>query len=477
MTNQYLEREHGGHPAGPTLRQQVDQRVQLTVAASPGLLDGRHQELRRAVLEVASAGLVAADPEAATHRNISYDAEADIVTIAGRAYPMWGKGNVVVVGAGKASYGIAVALEDVLGARLAGGVVAVRDPEAVALRRIQVLCTDHPLPTERSVDAARRILDCVADTTEHDLVVACFTGGSSALASLPPEGVTPDDKRALHHLLLASGLAITKVNAVRKQVSAIKGGRVAIAAAPSRVVNLTVSDVAGGALDTITDPTVQDSSDAAAARAVLRDHGLWHVVPAAVRSHLERDLPTPSVSVQPQTVMLADGASTVRAMSTAASERGFHPIEVKPDVEGDADDVGAALAQRLLDECALTDRPVMLIGCGGESVVKVATPAGFGRGGPNQHAALRATQVLAGHRAVALFVDTDGSDGGTDLAGGLIDGATSDLAQRLGVDVPAALQSQQSREACIGLGSGVRTGHTGTNVNDLFVLAAHEGAS
>ena len=286
---------------------------------SGGLIEGPNAGLRHAVVQVAVSGLIAADPGAATRRVVSYDRAADTVRVGRKQYRLVGESRVWVLGAGKASYAVAAALEEILGQRIHGGLVAVRDPSLPPLERTSVVCSDHPLPSGRSVEAAQRIL-AMAETAGHDdLVLTCFTGGSSSLASLPPDEVPLSDKRRLHELLLSSGLPITEVNAVRKAVSVVKGGRVALAAAPATVVNLTVSDVAGSPLDAVTDPTVQDRASAAHARAILKSNGLWDTVPASVRHHLELNLPTPVVAQEPQTVMLADGASTVSAMAVAAA--------------------------------------------------------------------------------------------------------------------------------------------------------------
>ncbi|HEX5018160.1 MAG TPA: DUF4147 domain-containing protein [Actinomycetes bacterium] len=473
MTTPHLSQAAAQRPGAATVPQELAADLMRRVLRnSPALLEGRGADLRRAVLDVAVQGLAAADPGEATKRVVSFDEVNDVITVAGEDYPMHGRGRVLVVGAGKASYPIAAALHDVLGSRLAGGVVAVRDPDAPDLPNVRVLCADHPLPTERSVHAAQQILACVADATESDVVITCFTGGSSALSSLPPDNVSPADKRRLHQQLLSSGLAINEINAVRKQVSAVKGGRVALAARPARVINLTVSDVAGSALDVVTDPTVQDTSSAAKARAVLQQAELWNLVPLSVRQHLEQNLPTPSLVPEPQTVMLADGAHTVEAMAAAARGHGYHPVVLEREVEGFADDVGAYLAQRVLDEAEAQRGPVMVLGCGGEAVVTVTAESGFGQGGPNQQAALKAAEVLAGHASAGVFVDTDGSDGGTPYAGALVDGETADRAKQQGVDLARSRQAQRSTAACEQLGVAVQTGHTGTNVNDLFVLLA-----
>jgi hydroxypyruvate reductase/glycerate 2-kinase len=432
--------------------------------------------LRRAVFSVALAGLAAADPHAATRRVVSYDAAADVVTVDGRDYPLAPQGRVLVVGAGKASHPIAAALAEVVGTRVSGGVVVTRDPALPDIGPIRVMHSDHPLPSERSVAAAEAILACVDSAGPDDLVLACFTGGSSALASLPPNGVGVAEKRALHQLLLSSGLGIADINAVRKQVSRIKGGRVAVAAAPARVVNLTVSDVAGSPLDAVTDPTVQDTSTVERARELLHLAGLWDAVSESIRVHLSTDHNGVTVETVPQTVVLADGATTVAAMADAAAAAGFRAVVVTDEVEGDASAVADRLCRRALSEADADPAPMMLLGCGGEAVVTLSVPDSFGDGGPNQECALVAAQLLQNRHAAAVFLDTDGSDGGTEYAGALVDGTTAPTASRLGVDLDAVISSHHATEACEKLAAAVWLGHTGTNVNDMFAIAVTKEA-
>jgi glycerate-2-kinase len=462
----------GDAVAGSRLRGASAELLARVLSNTPDLLDGPHARLRRTALEVAVEGLSAADPGPVTRRVVTFDASSDTLSVDGLRYPLNERGRIFVVGAGKASYPIAVALHDILGSRLAGGVVAVRDPSAATLPRLRIICADHPLPTGRSTRAAEEILDCVRAATVDDIVITCFTGGSSALSSLAPETVSAADKRTLHQQLLSSGLSITDINTVRKQVSAVKGGRVALAASPATVINLTVSDVAGSPLDAVTDPVVQDTSKAADARSVLQGAHLWDVVPPSVREHLERDLPTPTLEHNPQTVMLADGAGAVTAMVAAARERGYHPVTLDHEVEGDADEVGATLARLALDEASRNRSPVIVVGCGGEAVVTVTQDSEFGKGGPNQQAALRAAEILEDRAAAALFIDSDGSDGGTAFAGALVDGATIAKARATDLDIVAARQQLHATAACETLDLAVQTGHTGTNVNDLFVVLA-----
>ena len=431
-------------------------------------------ELRRLALRVASAGLAACDVGRATEaavRPLEGGVEID-----GHAYPLAGDARVVVVGSGKATLAIAAALEHLLGARLDGGAVAVREGEdTIALERVEVLVADHPLPSDRSIAAARRLAELASGMGAGDLVLASFTGGSSALTSLPPSGVTGEDKRRLHELLLASGAPITQVNAVRKHVSGLKGGRLAALIAPATLVNLTASDVAGDVLDAITDPTVQDRSTVAEAVAILRERGLWSELSQSVRRHLSSPAAeSPRLERDPQTVLLVTGRSACEAMVREAREAGASAQVVSTELEGEAREMG-----RMLAELARTggdgdgdgNARRVLVGCGGEATVSLGRDGAFGDGGPNQEAAVAAALALPDDALVcACFLDTDGSDGGTEAAGAIVDGLTRSRAAAAGVDLEGALAGHRSGEALKRLGDRVVTGPTQTNVNDLFAI-------
>jgi glycerate-2-kinase len=319
-------------------------------------------------------------------------------------------------------------------------------------------------------------MEIAGEARAGDLVIGSFTGGSSALTSLPPEGVSGADKRRLHELLLGSGAPITEVNAVRKQVSAIKGGRLAARVAPARLVNLTVSDVAGDVLDAITDPTVENGSTADDAITVLRDRGLWDEVPASVRRHLDGSGAT-SVRLErePQTVLLVTGASACDAMLAEGRAAGVGAHLVSTELEGEAGEVGRLLAGVGADPPV--PPPCVLVGCGGETTVALGDEAAFGEGGPNQEGALALALALPpGAQVAACLIDTDGSDGGTPVAGALVDGDTVRRAAAEGIDLEAAVAAHRSGGAIAALGAQVITGPTQTNVNDLFVLAVGERA-
>ena len=273
-------------PEGP--RDTVGAAQELRPAAignRESLLAHGQIEPRGLALRVAEAGLAACDPGLAVERLVRLD--GDELVVDGVRHELDPDGRIVVLGSGKASLKIALALERILGERLHGGTVVVRHGAApVSLERIELLEAAHPLPDERSVAAAVWLLEQAGALGERDLVIACFTGGSSALSSLPPAGVSPAEKRDLHRLLLGAGLPISEVNTVRKQVSGFKGGRLALAVAPARLINLTVSDVAGDPLDAITDPTVANDSTLADATSILRGHDLWGEVADSIRRHL-----------------------------------------------------------------------------------------------------------------------------------------------------------------------------------------------
>ena len=448
---------------------------------------------RKAALRVAGAGLVACDVGRATRLAVSL--AGDELVVDGRRHRLDPGGRVIVVGAGKASLAIAGELERILGDRLDAGLIVVRGAEQRSLDRVEVLASDHPLPSGRSVGAARRLLELASGAGERDVVIACFTGGSSALASLPPETVAESEKHDLHEMLLSSGIGIVEVNTVRKHVSAFKGGRLAAASLPARLINLTVSDVAGDHIDAITDPSVADSTRASDAIAILYGHGLWEDTPRSIRDHLQSPLAeSPALDgAEIQTVLLVTGSTACDAMSLEATGLRLNPVVISTTLEGEARQVGKLLAN-LARHSSRHGAPfvggTVMVGCGGESTVTLsragedqapqqrrgsATPR-WGEGGPNQEAAIAAALELEGVPAAAVFLDTDGSDGGTAHAGAIVDGQTVSHAAAVGLDLRAALLEHRSSVALAALEDALVTGPTGTNVNDLFAIVV-EGES
>ncbi len=438
------------------------------------LLGNGRRTPRALALHLVQAGLLACDPGAAVERIVAL--EGEVLRVGDRTYELRPGGRVVVLGSGKASLAIAAALERVLGERLTSGIVVVRHREGPELSRIRLLEAAHPVPDARSAAAAREMLETAAGLGPDDLLIACFTGGSSALTSLAPEAVGEADKEELHRVLLASGMPIGDVNVVRKQVSDFKGGRLASAARPAPVINLTVSDVAGDPLDAITDPTVPNGSSANDAIAALRDWAVWEQVPASVRDHLLSQVaadPIDLTGAEIQTELLVTGDTACAAISAAARSEGATPFVLGTGIEDEAVSVGRILGEIAAHSARSGEpfpAPSVLVGCGGESTVRLGPGDVFGAGGPNREAALAMAPRIAGLEIAAVFIDTDGSDGSGAAAGAIVDG---DTAARSGSPnaIRGALARHRSGELVEALGDAVDTGPTHTNVNDLFVIA------
>ncbi len=435
------------------------------------------RDLRCHALGIAQVGLTACDGARATANAVALTENG--ISVAGAEYELAPGAKLVVLGAGKATLPIAEALEVVLGNRIDEGAVILQRGEVADLRHIEVYMADHPLPTHESVDGALELERLANAAGPDDLVLACFTGGSSALASLPPEGITFEEKRRLHEILLRSGMPIAEVNTVRKHVSKVKGGRLAARIAPARIINLTISDVAGDVLDVMTDLTVPDTSTVADAVSVLEDYGLWDELPASVRHHIRSPrAESPDLDhIQITTELLVTGIGVCEAMVREASARGYTPVILTTTLEGEAREMGRFIADLSLSSSTSSypfSPGTVLVGCGGENSVAIAGKGAFGTGGPGQEAALAAAMELDGSRVVTLFMDTDGSDGGTEAAGAVADGRTVQRAAEMDLDLRKALMSHSAKEPFERLGDLITTGATGTNVNDLFVAVIGE---
>ena len=441
------------------------------------LTDHGDQQLRAAVLDLAEVALAALSPSAGLRRSVRLDGEN--LVAGGRSYDLAAVGRLVVLGAGKASAEVATALEQMLGPRLDGGVVVVPRATEKPMRRLTVLPGEHPVPGPASVTGARALLEQAARLGEGDLAICVFTGGSSALASLPPPGVSAAEKARLHRLMLSSGMSVVEINTVRKHVSLIKGGRLARAIAPAQILNLTVSDVVGDPLDCITDPTVQDTSTVADALSVLREWELLDRVPESAAEYLVDGAESTSPDlgdVDIHSVLLARGEDGTEAVLKAGEARGFSGVRLGGSLEGEAASAGRVLAT-LARESRATGSPwprgTVVVACGGECTVNLGPDADalFGRGGPSQEAAVGAALALDGATGiVALFADTDGSDGGTAVAGGLVDWSTAGRARDQGLSLRKGLVDHATTALLDACGDAVLTGATLTNANDLIII-------
>ncbi len=435
-------------------------------------------QLRSVALDVVEHALAAADPYAAVLRLVRR--RGDYLSIGNLDFDLSRTNRVIVIGAGKATLRLAEVLEEILGSRIDAGLIAIKRGQPHSLRHIRVMEASHPYPDESSHDAARAALALAKQARAGDLILTAFTGGSSALMCCAAEGITHREKRQVHEMLLSSGAGIREINAVRKHLSQIKGGLLAQAALPAELVNLTVSDVIGDPLDYICDLVVPDTSTVADAVDVLQRYDLWEVVAASVRSHLEKgaDVETPKQldPAKVHTFVVVPLEAAANAAAQRADELGFPPLFLTTSLAGESCEVGACLAS-IVREIRRTGRPrsfpCALIACG-ENTVTV--PKGAGTGGPSQELALSLALHLDGlPGVVAVALDTDGTDGPTPFAGGMVDGQTASSARARALDVFRSLRAHDTSPLLRQLDDLVVTGATGTNVADLLVIIVASG--
>lgn len=428
--------------------------------------------------------VTAADPQQAVEGRVRREGDRLMVDAVGGpavvALPSPEKGRVLVVGAGKGSGPMAQALEGLLGDRLAGGIVCVKDGHTVPLARIDVVEASHPVPDARGVAAAGRMLALVQGAGAEDLIISVLSGGGSALMALPAPGVTLEDLQSLTALLLSCGATIGEINALRKHLSGVAGGRLAAAAAPARVLNLALSDVVGDRLDVIASgPFTADPSTWADAQEILRRYGLLAHVPPGVRDLVEVgaegrgvETPKPGDPALARVVHAVVGSNrlSLEAAAHRARALGYAPLILGSQIEGEAREVAKVLAA-VAKECRLTGTPQAPPACllaGGETTV---TLRGEGKGGRNQELALALALELEGWSGmVALSGGTDGTDGPTDAAGAVVDGDTVLRARGLGLVPERCLADNDSYRFFDALGDLLRTGPTRTNVMDVQIL-------
>jgi hydroxypyruvate reductase len=382
------------------------------------------------------------------------------------------KGRVVVVGAGKAAASMAKAVEAAWEGAI-DGLVVTRYDHGLPCRAIEVVEASHPVPDAQGQEAARRILQKVQGLSADDLVLCLISGGASALLAVPGVGLSLADKQAVNKALLKSGANIAEMNCVRKHLSAIKGGRLAAAAYPAKVVTLLISDVPGDDPSVIgSGPTVADPSSREDAIAVFKKYGME--MPAAVKAHLESpacETPKPGDKrlANCETRMLGTPQNALEAAAKVAAEAGFTPL-ILGDLEGEAQDVAlvhAGIARQVAKHGQPGKAPLALIS-GGETTVTVR---GQGRGGRNAEFLLALAVALGGQPGIyAAAGDSDGIDGTEDNAGAILTPDSIARAADKGLSAKAMLANNDGYGFFSGLGDLIVTGPTRTNVNDIRVI-------
>jgi hydroxypyruvate reductase len=440
---------------------------------------------RQAYLPILEAALTAVEPRTCTGQALHRDGHW--LQIGDQKYDLSQVQNLYVVGCGKASAPMAQAVEDVLGDHIADGVVVVKYGHTTSTRTARLVEAGHPVPDGQSVAGAQAVVDLVDQAGEEDLVLVLISGGGSALLTLPASGLTLEDLQGLTNLLLRCGATINEINTLRRHCSAVKGGQLARRIAPARTVGLILSDVVGNPLDTIASgPLVPDPSTFADAWAVVEKYSLTGDLPTGVRAHLQAglhgalpDTPKPGDPIfdQVQVIIVGDNVLAAERGALAAAEAGYHTQVLSTFVEGEAREVArvvAALGKEVVHHDRPQPPPTCLI-LGGETTV---TLRGDGTGGRNQELALAAALALEGWPQITVVaLGTDGNDGPTDAAGGIVDGGTVARARSAGLNPLAHLQNNDAYPLLRATNDLLVTGPTNTNVNDLIFVFVEASTS
>jgi hydroxypyruvate reductase len=422
--------------------------------------------------------LLAADPEEAVHRH--FRLKGEVLRVGDIDYFLSRFQRLFLIGAGKASLRMAAAVERILGPRLEGGLVISGRGQHSRLSRVLVREAGHPLPDEDGVRATEEMLELVGPLTDQDLVIFVLSGGGSAMLTAPAEGVTVPDLQRATKLFLASGMTIHEINAVRKHLSRIKGGRLAAEIFPATTITLILSDVIGDRLDVIASgPTAPDPTTYAEAVAILQRREVWDKLPDPVRRALEAGLKgqapeTPKSDSEffnrVHHHIVGSNRLSLLAAENRARRLGMNSMLLSSSVCGESREIAqfyAALAREIRDHQRPASPPACLI-AGGETTV---TLRGDGKGGRCQELALAvalAIEDLPG--VVFMAAGTDGVDGVTAAAGAIADSSTVARARKQGLDPQAALDRNDSHAVFLALNDLIQTGPTGTNVMDIHLL-------
>ncbi|NKM57691.1 DUF4147 domain-containing protein [Rhizobium anhuiense] len=382
------------------------------------------------------------------------------------------RGRCIVVGAGKASAAMAAALDSAWPDVDVSGVVVTRYGHAVPAGRIRIIEASHPVPDAMSQTAAADLLQAVHGLTPDDLVIALISGGGSALLVAPAGGMSLADKQSVNRALLASGATITEMNAVRKHLSRIKGGRLGLAARPAKVVTLVISDVPGDDPASIASgPTIADQSTIDEVRGILSRYRI--VLPDTARAVLDSGDETPKpADLESDVRIIAAPSLALESAAKAAASAGLQPLVFGDAIEGEARELGTVMAGIALSAKikGLPVRGPAVLLSGGEGTVSIGREAA-GRGGRNTEFLLGLAVTLKGHAGIwAIAGDTDGIDGTEDAAGAVVTPDTLERGLKKGLDARAHLASHDSYSFFDEIGDLVKTGPTLTNVNDIRAI-------
>lgn len=438
------------------------------------------KNLKKDCLDIFKAGVSAVDPLCAVKKAVKVD--GDLLSLPDHTVNLSAFKNIYVVGAGKASAFMALALEELLGERVTGGLVIVKYGHGADLKKVKVIEGGHPVPDENGHKGARSLIDLAAGFGKNDLVFCVVSGGGSALLPLPAAGISLKDKQDTTKALLNCGAPIHDINKIRKHLSRIKGGGLARAVYPATLISLIISDVIGNDLDIIASgPTVPDASTFIECKKILERYDLFPFIPRAVRSHLLKgvrgetpETPKPGNGIFKKTFNLIIGSNIqcLEAAEKKAQTMGYNTMLLSSFTAGEARET-AKVQAAILKETITSGRPIPRPACiisGGETTV---TLRGTGKGGRNQEFVLACGIEIAGWKGAAVFsAGTDGTDGPTEVAGAYADWKTVKRAEKLGLNPYRYLDDNDSFNFFKHLNDLIITGPTKTNVMDLIVLLA-----
>jgi glycerate 2-kinase len=437
--------------------------------------------LHRDVLSAMNEALGAADPARIVRKHLKLDGK--VLHADDLRFPLNKYRRIFVIGGGKASGGMAEEVERSLGKWITGGLVIVPDylRPKFRNRRIKFRSATHPIPTRKGLESVLKMLELVKNISRDDLVIVLVSGGGSALMPLPVQGVTLSDEARVTSLLLRSGASIEEINTVRKHLSQIKGGRLAERLYPATVLTLIISDVVGDRIDAVASgPTSPDPTTYKDAEQILEKYHLRSQIPNNTRrvifeglAHLQPETPKPRNKIFKRVYTLIVGSNRASRLAAAAALRkaGYKTQALSVQITGEAREAGGILGSIAKDmRNSLPFAPRAALVAGGETTVTVK---GNGRGGRNQELALAAAVKITGSEGVVVgSFATDGVEGQTDAAGAIVDGTTVKRGVKLGMDPGDYLRNNDSYSYLSRLNDLVVTGPTGTNVNDIVILAS-----
>ena len=435
---------------------------------------GDEKSLRQDVLKIVEAGIRKVIPYESTKDAIYY--RDGVLQIGKMKFQREDIENIYVVGVGKGAFPIAQALDEIFKDEIREGFVIVKEGEKRRLNHIEIFESSHPIPDERSIEGAKRMVEILKKAGPKDLVLAAITGGSSALANLPAEGISIQDLKDINSQLLKCGAEIGKMNAVRKHLCMIKGGRAVACGQPAAVITFTF-DTAPPDMPwpdmSLPDPTTfQDAVH------VLKSYNIWETAPESVKSrllwgesHPEAETVKSLEGMRQEIISVADPEAACRAAAEQAEKLGYKPYILSTIMEGEAKDVGVVLAgisDEILKNSRPFSKPCALIS-GGETTVTIQGECG--KGGPNQETVLGFIDKIRANQGFAFVsIDTDGTDGPCDIAGGIVSGSSKKVLAEKHIDINKELRNHNSSRVLQSIDSAIVTGHTGTNVMNLMVV-------